>query len=152
MGCGQCEAKVEGTGRTHPAEGEMKDFRRLQVWEKAHALTLGVYKVTAGFPGEERFGLSAQLRRASTSIASNIAEGCGRSGNRELDRYLQVGMGSAREAEYQLLLARDLGYIEADRYTELETMLASIEKMLRSLIQKVRADSGAPASGRQDLR
>ena len=120
----------------------MKDFRRLQVWESAHRLTLGVYEATAGFPREERFGLSAQLRRASASIPSNIAEGCGRSGNREFARYLQVGMGSAREVEYQLLLARDLGYLEAGRYAELETMITSVEKMLRSLIRKVRIDAG----------
>jgi four helix bundle protein len=126
---------------------EMKDFRRLQVWEKAHMLTLGVYRATAGFPREERFGLSAQLRRASASIPSNIAEGCGRSGNRELARFLQVGMGSARELEYQLLLARDLGYIEPGGYASLEIMLTAVEKMLGSLIRKVRIDEAAPNAG-----
>jgi hypothetical protein len=78
----------------------VKGFRDLKVWEKAHQLTLQVYKATASFPKEEMFGLTSQIRRAAASIPANIAEGCGRSGDAELGRFLQIAMGSASELEY----------------------------------------------------
>jgi four helix bundle protein len=68
----------------------MKDFRTLQVWHKAHHLILAAYRITANFPKEERYGLISQIRRCSASIAANIAEGCGRRGNAELHRFLQI--------------------------------------------------------------
>jgi len=86
----------------------VKDFRELQVWRKAHELTLAVYQITASFPREELYGLTAQLRRAGSSIAANLAEGCGRNGDAELARFCSIAMGSASELEYHLLLARDL--------------------------------------------
>ena len=92
----------------------MKDFRELKVWEKAHQLTLSVYQVSHRFPKEELYGLTSQIRRASASIPANIAEGCGKCGDAELARYLQIAMGSSSELEYHLLLARDLGYLSAD--------------------------------------
>ena len=73
----------------------MKDFRELQVWQKAHELTLAVYRATASFPREELYGLTAQLRRSSSSIAANLAEGCGRNGDAELARFCSMAMGSA---------------------------------------------------------
>ena len=85
----------------------MKDFRELKVWRKAHELTLAVYQITASFPREELYGLTAQLRRAGSSIAANLAEGCGRNGDAELARFCSMAMGSASELEYHLLLARD---------------------------------------------
>lgn len=118
----------------------MKDFRRLKVWEKAHRLVLEVYKTTARFPREEAYGLSAQLRRASVSVPANIAEACGRRSNREMAKFLQIGMGSASETEYELLLARDLGYLEGSAYLRLQTSVTEVEKMLGSLLRKVRAD------------
>lgn len=78
----------------------MKDFRRLHVWEKAHRLTLAVYKLTAAFPRQELYGLTSQMRRCSASVACNIAEGCGRQGNAELHRFLQIAMGSSSELDY----------------------------------------------------
>ena len=72
----------------------MKDFRKLDVWAKAHALALGVYRVTSIFPAEERYGLISQMRRACASIPTNIAEGCGRNSDAELSRFLQISMGS----------------------------------------------------------
>src|SRR3970282_777337 len=87
----------------------MRDFKQLQVWQKAHRFVLEVYRHTKSFPADERYGLVAQVRRASVSIASNIAEGAGREGERELARYLSMAAGSASEAEDQLLLAHDLG-------------------------------------------
>jgi four helix bundle protein len=80
----------------------MRDFKEYKVWEKSHYLALEVYRVTATFPKEELYGLTSQIRRASTSIPANIAEGCGRSGNTELARFLQIAMGSASELEYHL--------------------------------------------------
>ncbi len=87
----------------------MKNFRDLQVWQKAHSLTLNSYKATAQFPREELYGLVSQIRFCSASIAANIAEGCGRRGNGEFHRFLQIATGSASELEYHFLLSRDLG-------------------------------------------
>ena len=105
----------------------MKDFRNLEVWKRAHALTLTVYKATAGFPMEERFGLTSQVRRCSASIGANIAEGCGKRGNAEFQRFLQIASGSASEAEYQLLLARDLGYLTESAHRDLTRKLTPLE-------------------------
>ena len=88
----------------------MRDYRNLIAWQKAHELTLTVYRLTRDFPRDERFGLSAQLRRASASIATNIAEGSGRSTNADFARFLAIAAGSASEVQYQLELARDLGF------------------------------------------
>jgi len=94
----------------------MKDFRDLKVWEKAHALVLECYEATKPFPREEIFGLVSQIRRAAASIPANIAEGCGRRGNAELHRFLQMAMGSANEVEYHLLLSKDLGYLKPENH------------------------------------
>jgi four helix bundle protein len=89
----------------------VKDFRDLKVWERAHKLTLEVYRATRSFPREELYGLTGQARRCSASIAANIAEGCGRRGNGEFHRFLQIASGSASELDYHFLLARDLGIL-----------------------------------------
>ena len=89
----------------------MKDFYGLKVWHKAHELTLAVYQVTSTFPKSEIFGLTAQLRRSSSSIAANLAEGCGRDTDGDFRRFCSVAGGSASETEYHLLLARDLGIV-----------------------------------------
>ena len=86
----------------------MKNFRELKVWEKAHLLTIDIYRITATFPKEEMYGLTSQIRRASSSIPANIAEGCGRGSDNDFRRFLQIAMGSASELEYHLLLAHDL--------------------------------------------
>ncbi len=85
-----------------------EDFKKLKVWGKAHELTLAVYMITRGFPREEVYGLSNQMRRAAASIGANIAEGCGRGSDAELKRFVQIARASANELEYHLLLARDL--------------------------------------------
>lgn len=82
----------------------MKDFRKLQVWEKAHYLTWDVYRVTQHFPKAELYGLTGQMRRAASSIPTNIAKGCGRGSDSELARFSQIAMGSASELEYLLVL------------------------------------------------
>ena len=100
-----------------------RNFRELKVWQEAHQLTLHVYRDTAGFPKDEMYGLTSQIRRSSVSIPANIAEGCGRSGDAELGRFLQIGMGSASELEYPLPLARDLNYLNTQTYDSLTTEL-----------------------------
>ncbi|MGD0823872.1 MAG: four helix bundle protein [Terriglobales bacterium] len=92
----------------------MRNYRDLVVWEKAHRLTLAVYRNTRGFPNDERFGLTSQMRRSSASIAANLAEGCGRRSDGEMGRFIQIAMGSGAELSYHLLLAKDLGFLEGN--------------------------------------
>ena len=117
----------------------MKDFRTLHVWKKAHALTLHVYKTTNNFPKEELFGLASQMRRSSSSIPTNIAEGCGRGSDAESRRFLQIAFGSLSELDYQLILAGDLGFVGSERQAELAASLVEIRRMLATLIRKVKS-------------
>ena len=119
----------------------MKDFRKLQVWEKAHQLALALYPVTASFPRDETYGLASQMRRAASSIPSNIAEGCGRDGDAELSRFCTIARGSASELEYQILLARDLKLIQPNQFEELTQQTVEIKRMLTVLVQKLNAES-----------
>jgi len=118
----------------------MKDFRSLEVWQRAHNVTLAAYRVTRAFPTDERFGLTSQIRRSAASIGANIAEGCGRRGDAEFHRFLQMAMGSASELEYHFLLARDLGYLTEDEYSTLDQSVVEIKRMLAALIRKVEAE------------
>src|SRR5579872_3410404 len=115
----------------------MKDFRDLKVWEKAHALALSCYQATIGFPKHELFGLVSQIRRAGFSIPANIAEGCGRRGNGEFHRFLQMAMGSASELEYHLLLSKDLKFMDSNNYDRLVMQLTEVKRMLAALLRKV---------------
>jgi four helix bundle protein len=117
----------------------MKDFRSLHVWKKAHELTLHVYKITNTFPKEELFGLTSQMRRSSSSIPTNIAEGCGRGSDADFQRFLQIAFGSLSELDYQLILAGDLGFVGPKRQAELAASLLEIRRMLATLIRKVRS-------------
>jgi four helix bundle protein len=118
----------------------MKDFRDLQVWEKAHQLTLAAYGTTARFPREEIYGLTSQIRRCAASIAANIAEGCGKRGNGEFRRFLNIATGSASELEYHFLLAHDLNYLGEPEYQKLHGAAAEVKRMLASLVRKVEAE------------
>jgi len=118
----------------------MQSFRNLKVWEKAHVLTLDVYKASKSFPRDEIYGLTSQMRRASVSIGSNIAEGTCRRGDADFARFLQMAAGSASELEYHLLLARDLELLEARDYQQLSDGTVEVKRMLASLMQKLRAD------------
>ena len=117
----------------------MRNYRDLVVWEKAHRLTLAVYKNTKAFPNDERFGLTSQMRRASASIAANLAEGCGRRSDGEMGRFIQIAMGSGAELSYHFLLARDLGLLEAKLYQGLDSDLGAIMRMMSSLSQTIRS-------------
>jgi len=116
----------------------MKDFRSLMVWEKGHQLTLSIYKHTHSFPKEELYGLSSQIRRASSSIAINIAEGCGRGSEADFARFLQIAFGSASETEYLLLLCFELGYLSEEHYAETNLQIQEIKKMLAKLMSIIR--------------
>ena len=115
----------------------MESYRELLVWQKAHALTLTIYRVTKEFPSSEKFELTSQIRRAAASIGANLAEGSGRRGSAEFHRFAQIALGSATELDYHLLLARDLGYLPTQSHTELEASLNEVRRMLTGLIQKL---------------
>jgi four helix bundle protein len=116
----------------------MGDFRNLRVWQRAHQLTLDVYGESGGFPKEERYRLTSQLRRAAASVPANIAEGCGRNGDAELARFLTIAKGSASELDYLLLLAHDLGYLKSSRYEQLAEEVHRISRMLANFVDHLR--------------
>ncbi len=117
----------------------MKDFHSLKVWQKAHGLTLVIYKSTEQFPKQELYSLTNQVQRAAVSVPANIAEGCGKDSDAELKRYFSIAMGSASELEYLLLLAHDLGYLQTDIYQHIQNDLVETRKMLNAFIQKLKA-------------
>jgi len=121
----------------------MRNYRDLMVWEKAHKLTLAVYKMTLSFPKEERHGLTSQIRRASASIAANLAEGCGRRSDGEMARYVQIAMGSGAELSYHFLLAKDLGFVQSAEYEALSADANEIMRMLSALSGKLRKATAA---------
>ena len=127
----------------------MRNYRDLEVWEKAHKLTLQLYQRSRTFPKEEFYGLTSQLRRSMMSIGANLAEGCGRQTTPELARFVRIAMGSASEVDYHLLLARDFGYLQSDEHQELSQELTRIRKMLASLLALVSgAKDKADGAGR----
>jgi four helix bundle protein len=117
----------------------MSYFRSLEVWQKAHSMALAVYRRTEGFPRPEQFGLAGQMRRAVTSVPSNIAEGCGQGTRQAYARYLQLAIGSCNELEYQLLLARDLEYLDSEDQGALALEVSRVRQMLSRLVHRMRA-------------
>ena len=119
----------------------MQDFTQLKVWQKAHSFTVNLYKITSSFPPEEKFGLTNQIRRASVSIESNISEGCGRNGDKEFSRFLDIAQGSACEVKCQIFIARDLGYLYSSKSQILTDKINEISRMINALNQKLKANS-----------
>ena len=115
----------------------MRNFRELKVWAKGYALTLEIYQATRAFPPEGRYGLTAQLRRAAASIPTNLAEGCGRYGDRELARFIAIAAGSASEVEYLLMLAHDLDLLPGKAHASLHTKVTEIKMMLTAFHRKL---------------
>jgi four helix bundle protein len=115
----------------------MRNYRDLQVWKKAHDLTLELYRVSQRFPREEMYGITGQLRRAAVSIRANLAEGCGRRTSNELARFVRVAMGSASELDYHILLCRDIGLMSSDDFSISTAKLTEVRKMLTSFLQSV---------------
>jgi len=112
----------------------MANFKKLAVWRQAVALGDSIYHATRAFPDTEKYGLTAQLRRAAVSLTSNIAEGCGRGTDRELAQFLRIARGSVNEIESQLYFARRQGFIEAEEWSLLDAEAQRISGMLKSLI------------------
>ena len=109
----------------------------MRVWESSHVFALSTYKALEQFPKIEQYALVDQIRRAVVSIPSNIAEGCGRSSDKDFLRFLSIALGSANESEYQLYLAFQLGYINADAWQSLEEQVNTIKKMLITFLNKL---------------
>ncbi len=115
----------------------MRNYKKYLVWQKSHELVLDIYKVTRDFPKEELFGLVSQIKRSSSSIPTNIAEGCGRNSDKDFCRFLFISFGSANELEYQIILSIDLNFIELDKGQKLLFQIEEIKKMLNGLITKI---------------
>jgi four helix bundle protein len=130
----------------------MKNYEELEVWHKAHALTVQLYRETESFPRSEMFGLTSQIRRAAGSIGANLAEGCGRWSEVELARYVQIAMGSASELQNHLRLAKDMGFLDESNYGPLVTTLTSVRQMLTALLQTLRRTRNTPALANGERR
>jgi four helix bundle protein len=118
----------------------MQDFRKLKVWQKAHTLTLKTYALSANLSHPANFGIRDQLVRCAVSVPANIAEGCGRAGDRDFRRFLRRSLGSACELEYHLLLVRDRGLITGQAHRPLEGDVVEVKRMLSGLIRKLNVD------------
>lgn len=114
----------------------MQDFRNLDVWAKAHRVALDIYRLTENFPRSETFGLSGQLRRAASSIPTNLTEGCGRT-QAEFGKFVQIALGSACEVKYQLLLAHDLGFVASEPYKDTNGRIIEVKRMLTVLLKRI---------------
>lgn len=115
----------------------VRNFRNYEVWKESMDFVIEVYRTIQSFPSFERYGIADQLRRASVSIPSNIAEGASRPTDKEFVRFLHFSMGSAFEVETQLLIANRLNYISTEKNLELMTFVHLIEKQLNSLISSI---------------
>jgi four helix bundle protein len=122
----------------------MQRFTELQVWQRGHSLVLSVYRMTTGFPQNERYGLTSQLRRAALSVPTNIAEGSKRLTPQEYARFLNIAEASLAETEYLVMVSRDLGYVTATIATKAFSEISELSRMLHSLRKKVEA-AGAHA-------
>lgn len=117
----------------------MRDYKKLEVWRRAHELTLYVYqRVLPSFPKEETYHLAAQAKRAAYSIPLNIAEGCGKNSGKDFASFLDISLGSAHELEYCCLLAKDLSYLPAETFKEVNIQINQVKAMLIGLIKSVR--------------
>ena len=119
----------------------MQDFRNLVVWQKSHRLTLATYAISATLAERRHFNLRDQLVRSAISVPANIAEGCGRAGDRDFRRFLRHSLGSACELEYHLLLARDLGLVRGPQYKSFEAQVTVVKRMLVGLIRRLNIDA-----------
>lgn len=110
----------------------MHNFKNLKIWQKSRLLVKEVFLLTRDFPSEEKFGLTSQVLRSAYSIPSNIAEGSGRSSNKEFSRFLDISLGSAFELETQLILASDVNYLSEEKLQHIQSLLQEIQKMIYS--------------------
>ena len=118
----------------------MRNYKNLTVWQKSHAFVLTAYKASKSFPREEQYNLTSQLRRAATSIPTNLAEGCGKFTDRDFAKYIQNAFGSSQEVEYLSFLSFELGYISIQEFKTLDSQINEVKAMLISLLLKIRKD------------
>ena len=116
----------------------MRDFKKYDIWKLSHVFTLKIYDATESYPKDEMYGLISQIRRASSSIPTNISEGCGRDSDAEFNRFLTIALGSASEVEYQLILSKDLNYINESSFINLTEEINIIKRKIYSLKQKLK--------------
>ena len=116
----------------------MRDHTKLRAFELADEVALLVYKISAGFPKEELYGLTSQMRRAAVSVPSNIVEGCARDSQADYQRFLSIAFGSLRELHYQLSLSVRLGFLDDQEWSLVEAKIIEAEKVLNGLIRALR--------------
>lgn len=119
----------------------MRDFKKYDIWHKSHKFTMEVYKYTSSFPKDEIYGLRSQLRRAASSIPTNIVEGAGRQGDKQFARFIDIATASACESEYLLILTRELCYLSKEHFERLEKKITEIKKMLVIFHKCLKIDS-----------
>ena len=115
----------------------MRNFKKYDIWKISHVFTLKIYELTKSYPKDEIYGIVSQIRRASSSIPTNISEGCGRTSDAEFNRFLTIALGSASEVEYLIILSKDLNYIDEDSFTELNQEINIIKRKIYTLKQKL---------------
>jgi four helix bundle protein len=115
----------------------VQTFEDLVVWQKAHALTLAIYKATKEFPNEERYGITNQIRRAATSVSANIVEGHSRKSKKEFLQFLNISKGSLDELKYFLILSRDLNYLNKNEFDLLLKLYNEVSKILYAFTQSL---------------
>ncbi|MGB1270416.1 MAG: four helix bundle protein [Flavobacteriaceae bacterium] len=116
----------------------MRDFKKYDIWKLSHAFTLKIYDITKSYPKDEVYGIISQIRRASSSIPTNISEGCGRDSDAEFNRFLTIALGSASETEYLIILSKDLSYIDENSFITLNQEINIIKRKIYSLKQKLK--------------
>ena len=115
----------------------MHNFKNLKIWQKSRKLVKEVFLLTRDFPSDEKYGLTSQILRSAYSVPSNIAEGSGRSSNKEFSRFLDISLGSAFELETQLILATDVNYLSEEKLQHIQSLLEEIQKMIYSFKTKL---------------
>lgn len=110
-------------------------FTDLIAWQNSHSLSLSIYRITESFPHHELFSLTNQMRRCSISITSNIAEGFSRKGKKEKQKFYFIALGSITELQNQLMLARDLGYIDLSKFNQVYQLTITSHKLVNGLIK-----------------
>lgn len=115
--------------------GKMKSFTNLDAWKEGHNVVLMIYRITKLFPRDELFGLTSQMRRCAVSITSNIAEGFSRNSWKEKVQFYAIALGSVTELQNQLLIARDVGYIDGKIFAEMAEQTVKVNKILNGLIK-----------------
>ena len=115
----------------------MRDFKKYDIWKLSHVFTLKIYELSNSYPNNEIYGIVSQIRRASSSIPTNISEGCGRTSDAEFNRFLTIALGSASEVEYLLILSKDLNFINEKSFIELNEEINIIKRKIYTLKQKL---------------